>query len=295
MRRADRLFQLVHLLRRRRVRTARQLAEALEVSERTVYRDVADLQASGVRISGEAGVGYALDAGFELPPLTFTERELEALALGARVVQSWADPELAQAARGVLRKVEAALPEGLSDRLAAAPLFAPGFHVPREAARHLPLLREAIRGRQKLALAYVDRAEAGSARTVWPLGLAFWGRGWSVATWCELRGGFRGFRLDRIRHLRPTGERFPLSPGRTLEDFLRQVSAPPLAARDGPAAGEASTPERPMRSTASASRASSWTSASRTLPSPVPPKPLPGTRATPARSSTAMAKSREDA
>src|ERR1700736_2952047 len=132
MRRADRLFRIVQLLRRRKLTTAKQLADELEVSERTVYRDVADLVGSGVPIRGEAGVGYALERGFDLPPLMFTEDELEALVLGARVVESWADASLAQAARQVLEKVEAVLPERLQDRVSRAALFAPGFHVPAE-------------------------------------------------------------------------------------------------------------------------------------------------------------------
>jgi predicted DNA-binding transcriptional regulator YafY len=223
MRRADRLFRIVQLIRRRKLTTARQIAQELEVSERTVYRDVADLVASGVPIRGEAGVGYALERGFDLPPLMFTEDELEALVLGARVVESWADPALAQAARQAVQKVEAVLPERLQARVGQAPLFAPGFHVPAESARELGTLRRAIRDRRKARLWYVDRGAAATERTVRPLGLFFWGHGWTVAAWCELRRDFRGFRLDRVQKLELTEQRFDDEVGRTLADFFTRM------------------------------------------------------------------------
>jgi predicted DNA-binding transcriptional regulator YafY len=223
MRRADRLFRIIQLLRRRKLTTARQIAEELEVSERTVYRDVADLVGSGVPIRGEAGVGYAMDRGFDLPPLMFTEDELEALVLGVRVVESWGDATLAQAARLVVQKVEAVLPERLRDRVGKAPLFAPGFHVPAESARELGTLRRAIRERRKARLSYVDRVAAATERTIRPLGLFFWGSSWTVAAWCELRNGFRGFRLDRMQTLQLTEQRFEDEAGRTLADFFEYV------------------------------------------------------------------------
>ena len=223
MRRADRLFRIVQLLRRRKLTTAKLLADELEISERTVYRDVADLVASGVPIRGEAGVGYALERGFDLPPLMFTEDELEALVLGVRVVESWGDATLANAARLVVQKVEAVLPERLQDRVGKAPLFAPGFHVPAESARELSTLRRAIRERRKARMSYVDRAQAATERTVRPLGLFFWGASWTVAAWCELRQGFRGFRLDRVQKLELTEQRFEDEAGQTLADFFDHV------------------------------------------------------------------------
>jgi predicted DNA-binding transcriptional regulator YafY len=220
MRRADRLFRIVQLLRRRRMTTARRLADDLEVSERTVYRDVADLIGSGVPIRGEAGVGYEIERQFNLPPLMFTDDELEALVLGARVVESWTDETLAQAARQVVAKVEAILPEPLRERLNAAPLFAPGFHVPAESARELSTLRQAVRERRKIVIEYVDREGAPSNRLIRPLGLFFWGASWTVAAWCELRDDFRAFRLDRVQRLWVTDETFGDDRGRTLEDFF---------------------------------------------------------------------------
>jgi predicted DNA-binding transcriptional regulator YafY len=223
MRRADRLFRVIQLLRRRKLTTARQIADELEVSERTIYRDVADLVTSGVPIRGEAGVGYALDRGFDLPPLMFTEDELEALVLGVRVVESWGDASLGAAARAVVQKVEAVLPERLQDRVGKAPLFAPGFHVPEASSRELSTLRRAIRERRKARMSYIDRVQAATERTVRPLGLFFWGASWTVAAWCELRQGFRGFRLDRVQKLELTEQKFEDETGQTLADFFDHI------------------------------------------------------------------------
>ncbi|HWE28388.1 MAG TPA: YafY family protein [Polyangia bacterium] len=220
MRRADRLFRIVQLLRRRRMTTARRLADDLDVSERTVYRDVADLIGSGVPIRGEAGVGYEIEPKFNLPPLMFTDDELEALMLGVRVVESWTDAILAAAARQVVAKVDAILPERLRERLAAAPMFAPGFHVPTDSARELGTLRQAIRERKKARLSYIDRVQAATDRTVRPLGLFFWGASWTVAAWCELRADFRAFRLDRVQRIWITDDTFSDERARTLADFF---------------------------------------------------------------------------
>lgn len=223
MRRADRLFQVIQALRRRPVVTASQLARELEVSERTVYRDIADLVASGVPIEGAAGVGYMLRKGFELPPLMFRPDEIEALTFGARVVASFADPELARAARDALARLEAALPAHLRERIERSPLHAPGFHVDTAASAWLPRIRDGIDNRRRTHIAYTDAAGRATERVVWPLGLFFWGRSWSMTAWCELRDDFRDFRLDRISALTFPGDRFPEVPGRTLEDWLARV------------------------------------------------------------------------
>jgi predicted DNA-binding transcriptional regulator YafY len=220
VRRADRLFRIVQRLRRRGVTTARALAEDLQVSERTIYRDVRDLVLSGVPVLGEAGVGYALPRGYDLPPLMFTEEELEALVLGARVVQSWADPQLRAAAADVLAKVEAVLPPVLKERLQGSALFAPGVHVPRSIAAGLATLRAALRQRRKIRFQYTDKDGTPSARTIWPLGLFFWGKSWSVAGYCELRKDFRNFRADRIGALELLEEKFEPVPGRTVRDLF---------------------------------------------------------------------------
>jgi predicted DNA-binding transcriptional regulator YafY len=225
LRRADRLFQIVQRLRRRRVTTAAQLAEALEVSERTIYRDIADLAASGVPVQGEAGVGYALPKGFDLPPLMFSEEEIEALVLGVRIVQAWSDSELSRAADEVLAKVESVLPPRLKERIPDATLFAPQFHVRGQLTAGLAPLRAAIRERKKVHFGYEDKASAATARTVQPLGLFYWGATWSLGAWCELRQDFRNFRLDRMRDVRVLDERYTPAPGRTLADFFRKYEA----------------------------------------------------------------------
>jgi predicted DNA-binding transcriptional regulator YafY len=220
MRRADRLFQVIQLLRRRNVVTAAWLASELEVSERTVYRDVRDLVLSGVPIEGEAGVGYMLRRGFDLPPLMFTDAEIEAMVLGARIVTSWGDAALAKGAGEALARVESVLPDRLRLRLNETRLFAPGFHVPRAVIDRLPQLRTAMESRRKVRLEYTSADGTETQRVVRPIGLFFWGYGWSLAAWCELRVAFRSFRLDRIRAIEVLNERFHDEPGRTLDDFM---------------------------------------------------------------------------
>ncbi|MEO6397240.1 MAG: YafY family protein [Tepidiformaceae bacterium] len=225
MRRADRLFQIIQLLRRRHVATAAFLALELEVSERTVYRDIRDLVGSGVPIDGEAGVGYTLRRGFDLPPLMFTEPELEAMVLGARVVSSWGDPALGRAANDALARVEAALPERLRARLTNTPLFAPGFHVPPETIASLTPLRVALEERRIVWIRYEDGDGVASERTLRPVGLFFWGYRWSLSAWCELRQAFRSFRLDRLRAIEVRDERFTPLPGQTLDDLFKVYEA----------------------------------------------------------------------
>jgi predicted DNA-binding transcriptional regulator YafY len=202
--------------------TAAALARELEVSERTVYRDIRDLIISGVPIDGEAGVGYTLRRGFDLPPLMFTAPEIEAMVLGVRVVTSWGDAALARAAGDALARVEAALPDWLKAKMAATPLYAPGFHVPERVVNALSTIRAAIEGQRKIHLDYIDADGTPTERTVRPLGLFFWGSGWSMAAWCELRTGFRNFRLDRMASLDVLDERFEAEPGQTLEDFFSE-------------------------------------------------------------------------
>lgn len=220
MRRADRLFQLIQLLRRKNVCTAAWLADELEVSERTIYRDVRDLVLSGVPIEGEAGVGYIMRKGFDLPPLMFTESEIEAMVLGARVVTSYGDTELARAARDALLRVESVLPDRLKTKVEKTPLFAPAFHIPPVFAASLTILRRAIDERRKVQMAYTDGEASETERVVRPIGLFFWGSTWSLSGWCELRDDFRSFRLDRMRQLTPLRERFYDEPGKTIEDYL---------------------------------------------------------------------------
>ena len=222
MRRADRLFEIIQILRRRKLVRARDLAERLEVSERTIYRDIRDLVAGGVPIEGEAGIGYVLRKGFDLPPLMFDEQEIEALVLGARIVESWADARLAEAAANVIAKVEAVIPERLREHMAQTALIAPPNHFAEPISVDLAALREAVRTRHKLRFGYLDGAGNATNRTVRPLGLAFYGPVWLLAAWCELRVDFRAFRLDRIVDLEILQQTFHPEPGKTIGDYLRR-------------------------------------------------------------------------
>jgi len=222
MRRADRLFDIIEFLRRnKRVVTAQQLAGELEVSVRTIYRDIADLQASRVPIEGEAGLGYVLRSGYELPPLMFTEDEIEALVFGARMVRAWGDAAFTQAADAAVAKITAVLPERLS-RIAETSrvTVAPGRGKDKDAFnRHLTPIRRAIRERRKLALDYAALSDERTTRVVRPLGLAFFGPFWMLAGWCEMRRDFRTFRIERIAALKVTDDLFRDEPGKTIEDF----------------------------------------------------------------------------
>ena len=224
MRRADRLFQIIQWLRgRRRAVTAAWLAEQLGVSERTVYRDIRDLMASGTPIEGEAGVGYRLSRDYDLPPLMFDSEELEALVLGVRLAAAIGDESLVRPARSALSKVEAALPAHLRSKLSRPPLFAPRTGAARAGSEALLSTRSAMGERRKLRLRYQNEKGEESERVVRPLGAFFWGKSWTVAAWCELRNDFRNFRLDRILDLTPTKETFEDEPGRRLRDYLRQI------------------------------------------------------------------------
>jgi len=208
MRRADRLFHIIQLIRGRRLTTAAFLAQRLEVSERTIYRDVADLGRSGVPISGEAGVGYLMRPGYRLQPLMFDAEELAALALGSRMVRSWADPALGRAAERALVRIESVLPQALRQDPARDALLVPGFHVPEAMRAPMAALRASIAAHRKVRLAYTRADGLASQRVIHPLGLVFWGETWTLGAWCELRGGFRSFRLDRIAGLTPLDDAF---------------------------------------------------------------------------------------
>ena len=223
MRRADRLFQVIQHLRRGRVLTAEVLAQRLEVSERTIYRDIRDLLASGVPIEGEAGVGYSLRKGYDLPPLMFSEDELEALIFGARIVQSWGDAEMARSVDQALGKIEAVITPHLRRLLEDASLWAPANKQRPPLSFDLSQLRKAVRSRRKIRFGYHDEKGAETHRTVRPLALWFYGSTWLAGAWCELRNDFRFFRLDRMSEVEFTPETFAHERGRTAEDLLRHV------------------------------------------------------------------------
>ena len=225
MRRADRLFKIVQLLRGRRLSTAAWLAAKLEVSARTVYRDVADLQAQGVPIDGEAGVGYRLVAGFDLPPLMFTTLEAQALVACVRIAQSRLDRSLAIAADDALGKIIGVLTPASRAAAEALPLYAAPWATDLVAVERLGRLRDAATARRRIRFDYADAQGAATTRTARPLGCYHWESVWTLAAWCEQRDAFRSFRIDRMRTLDVLEEGFRDEPGRTLPDFLRQVQS----------------------------------------------------------------------
>ncbi|WP_417319246.1 helix-turn-helix transcriptional regulator [Erythrobacter aureus] len=218
MRRAERLFRLVSELRARGVCRAEDLAAHFEISVRTVYRDIAHLQGSGLPIEGEAGVGYLLRPGFDLPAMTFTYEQLDALAIGLSFVEVAGDAALAEAAGEVRAKLQSSLPDPDKRKLEKAPLFAS-----RRDGRAAPLMktvRRAIRERCILRIGYEDERGSQTQRRVRPLAIWAFTDGWLFAAWCELRQDFRAFRLDRIACLEETGEAFDDHPERTLQAYL---------------------------------------------------------------------------
>jgi predicted DNA-binding transcriptional regulator YafY len=210
MSRSERLLDLLQVLRRhRRPVSGQVLAREIGVSLRTLYRDIASLQAQGATIEGEPGVGYVLRPGFLLPPLMFSGEEIEALALGSRWVAERADGRLADAARSALARIGAVLPPDLREEMEGSALFvAPGFGIPADTI-DAALLRKAIRTEHKLRLAYSDANGAASERVVWPFALAFFDQVRLLIGWCELRDDFRSFRTDRIASAELTEMRYP--------------------------------------------------------------------------------------
>jgi len=207
MARAERLLELIQVLRRHRHPVAGQtLADELGISLRTIYRDIQTLVGQGAAIDGEAGIGFVLRPGFVLPPLMFTDEEIEALVLGLRWVKQ-ADAPLARAAVNVLAKVGAVLPDDLRDSIEGVGLLAAAAH----AADPIDLapLREAIRAEHKIILDYADAKGERTRRTVWPIAIGFFDRARVLAAWCEMRSDYRHFRTDRIAKLRLTGRRYP--------------------------------------------------------------------------------------
>jgi predicted DNA-binding transcriptional regulator YafY len=233
VRRTDRLFEIIQIISDGRLHLARDIAEALEVSVRTVYRDIETLVATGVPVEGERGVGYLLREPIHLPPLTLTAEELEALHFGMAVAAEAAEPALQRAAASLLAKIDRALPASRRVNpnewgFAVYPLeTAAGGHP------YLPALRRAIRGKRKLRLLYRKlRDGAAEPREVRPLQLEFWGWAWTLTAWCELRGDFRVFRVDRMEGAELLPASFTDEPGRSLADYLRLME-PPAGSRYG--------------------------------------------------------------
>ena len=227
MSRAERLLELMQVLRRhRRPVSGARLARDLDISLRTLYRDIASLQAQGAQIDGEPGMGYLLRPGFMLPPLMFSEDEIEALVLGSRWVADRADAELAAAARNLLAKVSAVLPADLRHELdSSAMLVGPG--TPLAAGdTELPRIRRAIWTQRKVEIRYRDTRGEETARTIWPFALGFFDRVRVVAAWCELRGDLRHFRTDRIVALEVSKAAYPRARQALLKEWREAQRIP---------------------------------------------------------------------
>ncbi|NTS78294.1 YafY family transcriptional regulator [Catenovulum sp. SM1970] len=222
MKKAERLFQIVTMLRgRRSVVTAKQLADMLEVTERTIYRDIQDLIYSGVPIDSEAGIGYRLKPKHSVPPLMFDETELEALLLGVRMVQGWSGESMAKAAESALNKIHSVLPENLHLKHVQKPewLIVPNLDEGRS-SKYNDLIADAIKNKLKCDLAYTREDGQQSNRIIWPLGVIYWGRTWTLIAWCEKRAAYRMFRLDRINLLKTLTDSYQTKPNLSLKHYL---------------------------------------------------------------------------
>lgn len=229
MTRAARLLQLIDELRRHRFPVSGDsLARTTGVSLRTLYRDIATLQAQGAPIEGEAGIGYVLRPGFMLPPMMFTEEEIEALVLGSRWVAGQPDARLAQAAGQALARIAAVLPGELRLSLQTSGLLAGTPPAAAQAGEpHLPALRQAIRSECKITLSYLDLQDTPSRRTLWPFALGFFAQARVLAAWCELRQGFRHFRVDRISALSVSSTRYPARRQTLMQQWQASENIPP--------------------------------------------------------------------
>lgn len=224
-----RLFALLdHLRGRTEPVSAEKLAQELSVSVRTIYRDMATLQAMGAPIRGEAGIGYQLEKGYFLPPLHFDPDELDALMLGTRLIASRGDEDLAAAARRVSAKISAAIGHDTGENYTRLPLRAVARQSPEnnKAAEHLTLLRVALRDKAVLEITYCDLQDKHSQRTVLPLGLTMFDRVWLLTVWCEDRSDFRNLRVDRIEAIQLAGRLFREERGKRFEDYLKTLPSP---------------------------------------------------------------------
>ncbi|RXJ74895.1 DNA-binding transcriptional regulator [Veronia nyctiphanis] len=223
MNKSERLFALLTLLRARRYAvTARVLSEAMDVSERTIYRDIQSLQLSGVPITGEAGIGYLLDKRAHLPPLMFTEEETMALEVGMKMVRAWSDKGLAKAGQSASAKIQSVLPDHLKRQLDQIPVLVPDFHIESDFAAASETIRNAVSSHQIIYFDYLSGEGVATKRCVQPLGQVFWGKVWTLVAWCELRDDYRSFRVDRISGLVVTDRKFELSDEKSLRHYLQR-------------------------------------------------------------------------
>ena len=221
MRRADRLFDIIQALRTvRHPVTAAALAEQLEVTVRTIYRDIAALQGSRVPIEGAPGLGYVLRRGYDLPPLMFTSEEADAIAIGVRLLRRLRDPKLQQAAESVLAKLAVVVPEPLQLHLASAPIYVSDGDAPPATGVDPAELRSAIHDARKVVITYIDETGHRTRRTVRPIAMAYYVDVTLLGGWCELRNDFRNFRVDRISNAQLLDERFLAESGKLMAEWL---------------------------------------------------------------------------
>lgn len=223
MRRADRLIQIVHYLRRmRHAVTARCIADHFGICQRTVYRDIQDLMNSGVPIFGEAGVGYVIDKKYHLPPVMFDPDELEAIALGISMVRTWTDERFAAKAASAMEKIQAVLPDKLLNDMQQLSTYSEHSMAKIPWQVDFTEVRNCIRNREKIVIDYLDLQDRRSTRSVRPLALTFFGPVWLLLAWCDSRHDFRNFRLDRINKLEQTGEFFAPEKDKSLRAYLHR-------------------------------------------------------------------------
>ena len=221
MRRADRLFDIIQALRTApHPVTAAGLAEQLEVTVRTIYRDIAALQGSRVPIEGAPGLGYVLRRGYDLPPLMFTSEEADAIAIGVRLLRRLRDAKLQQAAESVLAKLAVVVPEPLQPHLVSAPIYVSDGDAPPVTGTDPAVLRNAIHEARKVAVAYIDEQGRHTQRTVRPIAMAYYVDVTLLGAWCELRNDFRNFRVDRISNAQLLDERFLAESGKLMAEWL---------------------------------------------------------------------------
>jgi len=222
---SERLFQLVNMLKGRRFAvTANELANRLQVSQRTIYRDIQHLQSSGVPIEGDTGVGYLI-AHYDLPPMMFTLEELQALLLGSKMVSAWTDPQLAAKAQAAIAKINAVLPEKLKQQVEELPYLVSAFNHDKTHQEITLQLRKAITNKTCIEFHYLDVNQQPSHRIVDPLGLVYWGAKWTLIAHCQLRNDYREFRLDRIQSITSLANTFNTSSHKSLSHYIELVKA----------------------------------------------------------------------
>jgi predicted DNA-binding transcriptional regulator YafY len=226
MRRAERLFQIIQILRRskRRPITANDIAAELETSLRTIYRDISQLLAERVPIRGEAGIGYVLEDGFDMPPLMLTADEIEAAMLGAQWVMGRGDSSLARAANDLVAKIGAVVPAHLRPLALDSSLVSPNWKRIESDAVDMARVRSAIHAQTKIMLGYRDESARETRRTIWPFAVSYWDTVRVVVAWCELRRGFRSFRTDRVVSADFLLERYPIPRTRLTAQWRKEMA-----------------------------------------------------------------------